>query len=246
MQKAKISYGLTVPALAALLSLATVVQAQVSVNEEARNACVRDEMIALTAKGAGIGAMAGLGAALLSGGKKEDALKKAAIGAAVGGATGLATGFFTANANCNKKNPDWIPESKIERTQDYEQVKKTTKYKPSEGIKAQATKLGMPSNVKAGSALNIESSFYVLTPDGAETEVMIERKLFAIVDGKETQVPFLGKESEQRTFQPGEHKDTVSLPTPPNAPAGTKYRFEFSVSAGGKPVSTVQGTFTVE
>lgn len=230
--------------LGTVLSI-TSVQAQVTVNEDARNTCVKNEMIALSLKGAGLGAVAGLTAGLF-GKNKDDAVKKAAIGAAVGGAAGLATGFFTANANCYKKNPDWIPESKIERTQSYDQVKSETKYQPSEGIKIQATKLEMPSRAKAGSTISIESSFTVMTPQGDEIEVTIGRKLFAITDGKDESIPFTGKETEQRVFQPGGNKDTSSLPIPSNAPAGTKYRYEFSVSAGGKPASTVQGTLTVE
>ena len=85
-----------------------------------------------------------------------------------------------------------------------------------------------------------------MTPDGAETEVTIERKLFSIVDGNETEVTFNGKTTEQRTMQPGGHSDTARLPIPAKAQAGTKYRVEFSISAGGKPASTVQATVTVE
>ena len=163
-------------ALLAALSVTTAVQAQESANAEL-DACVRDEQIALTAKGAGLGALAGLSATLFSG-NKDDALKKAAIGAAVGGAAGFATAYFTAIDTCFKKNPSWIPESKIERTQDYAEAKKAANYKPSQGIKVQAVKLVMPSKAKAGSTLDATSRFYVLTPDGAETEVTIERKLF--------------------------------------------------------------------
>ncbi len=234
----------TISVLVTALSAATVAHAQESANAEL-DACVKDEQIALTAKGAGLGAVAGLGSALFSS-NKEDALKKAAIGAAVGGAAGFATAYFTAIDTCFKKNPSWIPESKIERTQEYAQVKKATKYKPSEGIKAQATKLEMPGSAKAGSMLDVASTFYVLTPNGAETDVTIERKLFSIVDGKETPVTFNGKTSEQRTLQPGEHKDMAHLPIPAKAQAGTQYRVEFSVSAGGKPASTVQAKVTVE
>ena len=234
----------TISVLAAALSFATVVHAQESANAEL-DACVRDEQIALTAKGAGLGAMAGLGASLFSG-SPEEALKKAAIGAAVGGAAGFATAYFTAIDTCFKKNPSWIPASKIERTHNYAEVKKATKYKPSEGIKARATKMEMPATAKPGSTLDIASTFYVLTPQETEIEVTIERKLFSIVDGKETPITFNGKTLEQRTLQPGEHKDMARLPIPAKAQAGTQYRVEFSISAGGKPASTVQATVTVE
>lgn len=228
----------------AFLSATTAVQAQESANAEL-DACVRDEQITLTAKGAGLGALAGLSAGLFSG-NKDNTVKKAAIGAAVGGAAGFATAYFTAIDTCFKKNPSWIPESKIERTQDYTEAKNAANYKPSQGIKVEAIKLVMPSTAKAGATLDAASSFYVLTPDGAETEVTIERKLFSIVDGNETQVTFNGKTTEQSIMQPGRHSDIARLPIPAKAQAGTKYRIEFSVSAGGKPPSTVQATVTVE
>ena len=230
--------------MAALLCLATAVHAQESANSEL-DACVKQEQIALTAKGAGAGAIAGLGAALFFK-NKNDALKNAAIGAVVGGAAGFATAYFTAIDTCYKKNPSWIPESKIERTKAYAQVKQETKYKPAEGIKAQATKITMPSTVKAGEALDIASTFIVLTPNGAETAITLERKLFAIIEGKETALTFPGKNTEERTVEPGEHKDTIHLPTPSDAKTGTQYRYEFSVSISGKPVSSVTSTVTVQ
>lgn len=226
------------------LSISGTVQAQESANSDL-DTCVKDEQIALTVKGAGIGAITGLGASLFSN-KKDDAVKKAAIGAAVGGAAGFATAYFTAIDTCFKKNPSWIPESKIERTQDYAQVKKATKYKSSQGIKVEATKMEIPQTAKAASTLDVNSLFYVLTPDGAETEVTVVRKLFSITDGKETQVTFNGKPSETFVLQPGQHKDTARLPIPEKVQPGTQYRVEFSVSGGGKPASSVQGTVTIE
>lgn len=239
-----IKQKISISVITTVLGVANVAHAQESANPKL-DACVKDEQIALTAKGAGLGAMAGLGASLFSS-NKEDALKKAAIGAAVGGVAGFATAYFTAVDNCFKKDPSLIPESKIELTQDYAQIKKAAKYKPSQGIRAEATKLEMPGSVKAGTMLDVVSFFQVLTPDGAETQVMIERKLFAIVEGKETQVTFSGKTSEQRTLPAGGHKDISHLPIPAKAQAGTQYRVEFSISADGKPASTVQGTVTVE
>jgi hypothetical protein len=232
-------------ALAALMCLTSAAtHAQESANPEL-DKCVKDEQIALTAKGAGMGALTGLGMGLLSG-NKEDALKKAAAGAVVGGAAGFATAYFTAIEACYKKNPSWIPESKIERTKDYAKVKKETKYQPKEGIKAAATKLDMPTSVKAGTTLDLASTFYVLTPDGAESPVTLERKLFEIVDNKENPLPYTGKGSEERTIEPGEHKDTGRLPIPSGTKAGTQFRYEFSVSAGGKPASTVKQTVVVQ
>ena len=171
----------------ALLYLSGAASAQESVIE-AQNACVHDEQVSSTVKGGGAGLLTGLGAGLLSG-KKDNAVKGAAIGAAVGGAAGFALAYYTTIETCNKKNPIWIPESKIERTKNYEQVKKETKYKPSEGIKAQVRKIEMPISTSPGVTVDIDvnSTFIVLTPDGAETAVVLERKLFVVDEnGKET------------------------------------------------------------
>jgi len=242
--KAKLARKIVGTSTSALLFLSLTAHAQESVNAEL-DSCVKGQQISLTGKGMVMGALTGLGAALL-GNKKNDALKEAAIGAAVGGAAGFATAYFTAIETCYKENPAWIPESRIERTKAYAQVKQETKYKPAEGIRFQATRLEMPATVKAGTTLEIGSTFYVLTPNGAETQVGLERKLFAIVDGKETMLTFTGKGTEERTVEPGEHKDTAHLPIPGDAKPGTQYRFEFSVSADGKPGSTVKRTVTVE
>jgi len=91
----------------------------------------------------------------------------------------------------------------------------------------------MKSSVKAGAGVEIRSSFVVLTPDGAETTALIERKLFVVRDGKPNLVPFPGKSHEERTLEPGEHSDHVTLPTNSDM-QGTELQFDFSVTAGGK------------
>lgn len=227
----------------AVLCLSSIVSAQESAYADL-NACVRDEQITMTAKGAGMGALTGLAAGFLSG-KKDNAVKGAAIGAVVGGAAGFATAYYSAIGNCYKKNPSWIPESRIERTKNFEVVKKETKYKPSEGIKVEARKIMMASSVKPGSSLDINTSFVVLTPDGAETVIAIERKLYIMTDGNETSLDFPGKTSEERTVEPGEHKDSVKLPISADMKAGTVLRVEFSVAGGNKAPSRVSASVTV-
>lgn len=84
----------------------------------------------------------------------------------------------------------------------------------------------MPATVKAGEALDIASTFIVLTPNGAETPVTLERKLFAIVEGKETPLTFTGKNNEERTVEPGEHQDTARLPIDRGSGPGLRPRAE--------------------
>lgn len=237
---------LSILVAATLLSLAGSASAEESAYADL-NACTKGEQIKLTAKGVAVGALTGFGAAFLSG-KKDDALKATAIGAAVGGVAGFATAYYTAIDTCLKLNPSWVPESNIVRdpSKSYAQINKDNNYnKRKDGIKVLAKKLDMASSVKAGSNLDINSTFDVMTPDGAETAVVIERKLFAVVDGKETALPFPGKSSEERTVAAGRSNDSVKLPISSDAKAGTVYRVEFSVAADGKAPAVISKTVTV-
>lgn len=228
----------------ALLYFSGAASAQESAYED-QNACVKNEQISGAAKGAGVGLLTGLGAGFLSG-KKDNAVKGAVVGAVVGGAAGFAIAYYSAIETCNKKHPEWIPESKIIRTKDYDKVKKEINYQPSEGIKAQARKIEMATSASAGSSVDINSTFIVLTPDGAETTVKIERKLFVVDEnGKETTKDVVGKPHEDRTIEPGEHQDSVKLPISADMKAGTTLRVEFSVTAGNKPASSVSATVVV-
>ncbi len=234
-------------AIATLLCLVSAVsQAQEAVSDAERDKCVKEEQMTGAAKGAGMGALAGVGAAILSGGNKQDAVKKVAAGAVVGGTAGFAMAYYGAIDACNKKNPAWITESKIERTKDYARVKRDTKYQSKEGIKAEATKLDIPTSVKPGAVLDLVSTFYALTPKGEETTVALSRKWFAIEDDKETALPYSGKGTEERTIEPGEHKDTGRISISADAKPGSKYRYEFSVSVDGKPASSVTKTVVVQ
>ena len=229
-----------------VLSSASVVSAQESAYADL-DACTKGEQIKLTAKGAITGALVGLGAAFLSG-KKDDAAKSAVLGAAVGGAAGFATAYYNAIGTCYKLNPTWIPESNIVRdpNKSYMQVKKENNYKPKEeGIKVLAKKMDMATSVTAGAKLDINSTFDVMTPDGAETAIVVERKLFAVEADKETAVFFPGRPSDQRTMEPGRNNDIVKLQIPMDAKVGSVYRVEFSVAAEGKVPTVISKTVTV-
>jgi len=225
-----------------------------SYGQESANAdldsCVTQEQTILTAKGAGMGLVAGLGAAFF-GKNKDDSVKKAAIGAAVGTAVGAAAGFatayYTAVDTCFKKNPSWVPESKIERTKQYDQVKKDIKYNAKrDGEKAVAVKVDMPPTAKAGEKIEMATRFVAMTPTGSEAHVKVERKLVAISEGKETIVPFPGQTKEERTVEAGENVDLSHLPIPSEAKTGSQYRYEFSVSMADKPASIASQTVTVQ
>lgn len=226
-----------------LMYLSCTVSAQESANDEL-DSCVQSEQIALTAKGIGAGALAGLTAALFTK-KKEDAITGAVIGAAAGGVAGFATAYYTAVDTCYKKNPDWMPESKIERTKSYKQVKAELKYKPSEGIKTLVRKVELPATAKAGSTVDINSTFVVLTPNGAEAPVTVQRKLFVIKDGKETPVAFPAKDTEERTVEAGESRDITRLKLAPEEKPGTAYRVEYSVVSGKSTPSAVSATVNI-
>lgn len=230
---------------AASLSLPGISHAQESAYADL-NACTKDQQIKMTAKGALTGALAGFGGALLSG-KKDDALKVAAVGAAAGGVAGFATAYYTAIDSCYKLNPNWVPESNITRdpSKSYPQVLKENQYSKKEGIKVLAKEMRLPDTVKPGETLPIVSTFDVMTPDGAQADIVIERKLFAVVDGKETMLPTPFHGTDSRTIEAGRSRDTVNLPIGPETKAGSVYRVEFSVNGGGKPANVVSKTVTV-
>lgn len=217
--------------------------AQESANDDL-NSCVKHEQIVSTAKGVGIGALTGLTAMLVTH-KKDDAVKGAIIGAAVGGIAGFATAYYTAVNTCFKKNPAWLPESNMQRTKDYDKVKREIKYKASQGVIIRAESVAVGGPIKADGQAEVNSSFILMTPDGAEAPVTIERKLYIVSDEKETEVPFPGRTSEQHTFEPGEQQDTVHVPIPHDAKVGSVYRVEFSVAAADRPPSIASQKFTV-
>lgn len=218
--------------------------AQESANDEL-NSCVKKEQILSTAKGAGIGAITGLTAMLVAH-KSQDAGKAALVGAVAGGIVGFATAYYTAVDSCFKKNPAWMPESDIQRTNDYDSVKKRIHYRPNQGIQTRVESVTVNGPVKADGQAEVASTFIVMTPDGAETPATVERKLFVVGDdGKETEVPFPGRTAEQRTFSPGEQRDLVHVPIPHDAKAGSVYRVQFGVAAADNPAVVASQKFTV-
>lgn len=236
-----------VAALCSLLAHGAAV-AQESVNKDL-DECIKKERIATTAKGAGLGALAGFTKSMLGNSddkKSNDITKNVLVGAAAGGAIGLAVSYYTAVDHCYKKNPKWIPESKIERTKSYKQTVAELGYKPSMGIVARAKRVAMPETIQPGGMLEITSTFQVMTPNGSETPVTIERKLYAMADGRETALPFTGKGTEERTVEPGEHSAVDHVPVPPDVAAGTAFRIEYLVSADKKPPSMASATVKVK
>lgn len=211
------------------------------------DACTKDEQIRLTAKGAAIGLVTGLGGALFSGKKDKTALKAAAIGAAAGGVAGFATAYYTAIDNCNKKNPQWITESSLVRdpSKNYQQVKKEHGYQAREGVKVYLKEMLVPATVQPGERFAIDTIFDVMTPTDAETEVVFQRKLFVTADGKETEMPFPSASSATRVVEAGRSKETIQLPTPPDATKGTTYRIEISAAAGGKAPTMLSRSVSV-
>lgn len=209
------------------------------------DSCVKSEQIATTAKGAAFGALAGLGGSLF-GNKKDDAPKMIAVGAVVGGAAGFAKAYYTATDTCFKKNPSWIPASRIERTKSLVQTRQQMHYKASEGIKTYTPQIAMAPSVKAGTSVPVTTTFAVLTPNEAETKVIIDRKLYLIEDGKEEEIRVAAPSQEERTLEPGTHTDTVDLNIQPGIKAGTMVRYEFRVSADNHAPSLMTGTTVVQ
>ena len=218
--------------------------AQETVNKELDD-CIKREQMTSAAKGAAVGALAGLAKSFFGKEKdKKDALANVLVGAVAGGAIGYATSYFTAAEKCLKKNPAWIPESKIVRSKTYDDARKEIEYDPKQGAVSVMRSLDMPATIKPGNSVEISSRFIVMTPNGEEAKVKIERKLFAISEGKETEVPFLGRGVEERTLEAGEHADTAKLPIPKDTD-GIVYRIQYRVSVADKDASEMSASVTV-
>ena len=195
------------------------------------NDCTKSEQIKATMTGALSGALAGFGAAFLSG-KSDKAGQAAALGGVAGGAIGFATAYYNAIGTCQKLNPSWIPESSLARdpAKSYAQVNAENRYRASDGIRMVIKSIDMPESARPGEQVDVNTTFDVMTPDGAETAVVLDRQLFAIVNGKETPVPFPARPIEERTVAAGRSIDSVRLPITSDAVAGTVYRVQFSVA----------------
>jgi hypothetical protein len=218
---------------------------QESVNKDL-DACIRTEQLQSTAKGAAVGALVGFLSAHGSD-KKQVAGKRAAAGAVIGGAAGFITAYYKAVGTCYEKNPSWRPESQVQRSGDYEQVKAQVGYRPEMGPIVKVLGLSSTPTVKPGAQAEVIAKIVSLTPDGSEQDVVFERKLFVQQEGgKEEELPGLAQPREQRKLEAGAFTDQVVLPIPSGATPGTKLRYQISVAplAGGAP-STSGGVITI-
>jgi hypothetical protein len=230
-------------ALSTLIA-STPLHAQESANQEL-DQCIQKETAKSALKGMALGGLAGWGKTLLSNDKDKKVAKNVAIGAAAGGVIGLVTAYYQSAGKCFASNPSLIPESKLERSKGYEQAVKDYRYKPSQGTVVAIRDLRMANTVRAGEKLDIVMTFVALSPTGAEIPVTIERKLFAVgSDGKESQLPFMGKGSEERVIEAGESTDKASLPIPAGT-AGASFRIEYAVTVAQQAPVVRSATFTV-
>ena len=230
------------------LAMAPPLGAQQSANA-ALDQCIRGQQRSSGLAGGLLGALGGLGLHLgrRSGDERGNERSGVSIGlgAGAGSALGLASAYFNAADACFKKHPEWIPESRLERGRDYETLVQQTAYRPEQGRLARSTQVDMPAQARPESAVEVRSRFILLTPDGAEAPVQIERLLFAVVEGQESALPLPAQALEKRVLPPGEHLDLVRLPIPKDAPLGTVYRLEFRISVDEQPASSAQAQVQV-
>ncbi|HEY4081235.1 MAG TPA: hypothetical protein VGM81_11080 [Burkholderiaceae bacterium] len=166
---------------------------------------------------------------------------------AAGATIGLATAYFNAMGDCLEEHPDWMPESQLKRSADYKAAMARAGYESSQGIVIKPESVDMPAEARPETRFEVHSRFLVLTPDGGEAKVQIERKLFAMVNGVEQEITIPAPAQERRTMQAGEHEDVVKLLIPKEAPLGTIYRVEFSIggSARNAAATSVSGSIKV-
>lgn len=208
--------------------------------------CITQKKVAYTAKGAVAGALTGwLGAKAV--GKTEDQGKAALIGAVAGGSLGFLTAWNKAVDACKKEHPDWIVESDITRSPNYDAVVAEFHYKPPQKDSIAVVRpLQMPEPVKPGDTANIQAKFVILTPDGGEAKVKIERKFFVVADGKEEPISFPGKDSEDRVVENGEQVDAFNLPIDKAVPVDTKIRVQYAISLNDAPLVSQSGIVEVK
>jgi hypothetical protein len=202
--------------------------------------CTKNEQIKLTVKGAALGAFAGLSSAFLSG-NRDKAAKAAVLGAAGGGAIGFATAYYGAIDTCKKLNPSWVTESKLVRDpgKSYAQVVRENHYSPKDGITVRMQNMDVPSQTKAGTDVTVDTTYDVMTPDGAEAPVTFSRKLYIIADGVEKEMKFPQADLVTRTVEAGRSKESIKVPVPADMKAGSVYRIMLTAGAAGSSPVTI-------
>ena len=209
--------------------------------------CINQKKISYTAKGAVAGALMGFLSAKASGKNKEDERKAALIGAVAGGGLGFLTAWNKAVDACKNEHPDWVVESGITRSPNYDAVVAEFNYKPPQkGSVAVVRPLQLPESVKPGDTAIFQAKFVILTPDGGEAKVKIDRKFFVIADGQEESLSFPGKDSEDRVVENGEQVDEFNLPIDKEVPVGTKIRVQYAISLNGAPLVSQSGIVEVK
>ena len=209
--------------------------------------CINQKKISYTAKGAVAGALMGFLSAKASGKNKEDERKAALIGAVAGGGLGFLTAWNKAVDACKNEHPDWVVESGITRSPNYDAVVAEFNYKPPQkGSVAVVRPLQLPESVKPGDTAIFQAKFVILTPDGGEAKVKIDRKFFVIADGQEESLSFPGRDSEDRVVENGEQVDEFNLPIDKEVPVGTKIRVQYAISLNGAPLVSQSGIVEVK
>ena len=209
--------------------------------------CINQKKISYTAKGAVAGALMGFLSAKASGKNKEDERKAALIGAVAGGGLGFLTAWNKAVDACKNEHPDWVVESGITRSPNYDAVVAEFNYKPPQKDSVAVVRpLQVPESVTPGDTASIQAKFVILTPDGGEAKVKIDRKFFVIADGQEESLSFPGRDSEDRVVENGEQVDEFNLPIDEEVPVGTKIRVQYAISLNGAPLVSQSGIVEVK
>ena len=209
--------------------------------------CINQKKISYTAKGAVAGALMGFLSAKASGKNKEDERKAALIGAVAGGGLGFLTAWNKAVDACKNEHPDWVVESGITRSPNYDAVVAEFNYKPPQKDSVAVVRpLQVPESVTPGDTASIQAKFVILTPDGGEAKVKIDRKFFVIADGQEESLSFPGRDSEDRVVENGEQVDEFNLPIDKEVPVGTKIRVQYAISLNGAPLVSQSGIVEVK
>jgi len=222
---------LTIGFVVFCLGITTNCRADEQTAEQALDSCMQKTMV----KGAALGAVGGAILGALFGGK--DKAKTAAIGAALGGVAGGAVGWQTSLKSCSQSLN--LVSLKSIQTEDYKTTAARYNYSGS-GVFLKIEDGSVTSPVMAGQILNANLKFALLTPDGLETEVTVDR----VYKCGNTEIPV---KQERYKVVPGtiESKGEILMASLSSAIGEQQCVMYIAVSALGQK-QVVNGNFVIQ
>ena len=190
--------------------------------------CVTREVSKKVFAGAALGALTGF----MSDDKKSS--KSVLTGAALGAAAGGIYAWNTANEKCRKKHPDLIPETRLSRLNDFNEVRAKYNYSGAPEVFLGIESVDVPAQVKKDSTLDVSTTYVVLNREGVDQNYKISRR-FVILPKEGSKEEPLGlalMDHSDLKEAPGRLKDEGAVRIAKDIPveSGTKVRYEVTLT----------------